>query len=87
MEVFVDKRRIAQYLTLSTDTLRKYRLQGKWIEGIHWMRVNSRCVRYNFMLIQDWLSNRHDPIAHQRAIEIYLSSLSSNQKKRGKRTF
>ncbi len=86
MDVFVDKQRVAQYLALSTDTLKKYRLQGKWIEGIHWVRVNSRCVRYNFALIQDWLSNRHDPIAHQRAIEIYLSNLSSNQKKRGKRT-
>ncbi|MEO0375351.1 MAG: hypothetical protein AAF329_12155 [Cyanobacteria bacterium P01_A01_bin.17] len=61
--------------------MKKYRLQGLLVEGIHWVRVNSRCIRYNLELIQDWLHNRHDPAAHQRAIEIYQASLLSNQRK------
>ncbi|MCU0549011.1 MAG: hypothetical protein MUC48_06650 [Leptolyngbya sp. Prado105] len=82
MDTFLDKRRVARLLNLSSETLKNYRLQGTWIEGIHWVRVSSRCVRYNAALIQDWISNRHDPIAHQRAIEIYQSQLLSNQKKK-----
>ncbi|MEO0984038.1 MAG: hypothetical protein AAFY20_00655 [Cyanobacteria bacterium J06639_14] len=68
-------------LKLSDSTLKRYRLQGLLVEGIHWVRVNSRCTRYNLELIQDWLHNRHDPAAHQRAIEIYQASLLSNQRK------
>ncbi|MGG6239389.1 hypothetical protein [Leptolyngbya sp. KIOST-1] len=66
--------------------MRRYRVQGLLIEGVHWVRVNSRCIRYNLELIKDWLHNRHDPVAHQRAIEIYQASLLSNQRKIHKRS-
>lgn len=85
MVQFVDKRKATETLSLSGETLKKYRLQGEWIEGIHWVRINSRCVRYNLELIQDWFHNRHDPAAHMRAIEVYQSSLISNQKKSSKK--
>jgi hypothetical protein len=81
MTRFASKQEASQYLKLSGTTLKRYRLQGLLIEGIHWVRLNSRCIRYNLDLIQDWLQNRHDPIAHQRAIEVYQASLLSNQKK------
>lgn len=81
MTNFASKQEASHYLKLSGTTLKRYRLQGLLIEGIHWIRINSRCIRYNLDLIQDWLHNRHDPIAHQQAIEIYQSSLLSNQKK------
>ncbi len=85
MTHFASKQEASQYLNLSGTTLKRYRLQGLLIEGIHWVRINSRCIRYNLDLIQDWLHNRHDPIAHQRAIENYQANLLSNQKKtRGK---
>lgn len=85
MVLFVSKQHVSQSLALSGETLKKYRLQGDWIEGIHWVRINSRCVRYNLDLIQDWLHNRHNPIAHQRAIEHYQAGLLSYQKKSGKK--
>lgn len=85
MVQFVDKRKATETLSLSGETLKKYRLQGEWIEGIHWVRINSRCVRYNLELIQDWFHNRHDPAAHMRAIEVYQANLLSNQKKSGKK--
>lgn len=83
---FASKQEAAQYLQLSGTTLKRYRLQGLLIEGIHWVRINSRCIRYNLDLIQDWLQNRHDPIAHQRAIEVYQANLLSNQKKTTRRS-
>lgn len=86
MVQFVSKQEATQSLKLSGTTLRRYRVQGLLIEGVHWVRVNSRCIRYNLELIKDWLHNRHDPVAHQRAIEIYQASLLSNQRKIPKRS-
>ena len=83
---FVDREQATKTLSLSAATLKRYRLEGEWIEGIHWTRINSRCVRYNLELIQDWFHNRHDPPAHWRAIEVYQSTLLSNQKKSTKKT-
>ena len=80
MLLFASKRTASECLNLSHSTLKKYRLEGDWIEGVHWVRINSRCVRYNIELIKDWLHNRHDPIAHQRAIDHYQASLLSNQR-------
>jgi tRNA(His) 5'-end guanylyltransferase len=80
MLLFVNKKKASEWLNLSPATLKKYRLQGDWIEGIHWVRINSRCVRYNLELIKDWLHHRSDPTAHLKAIEIYQASLLSNQR-------
>lgn len=80
MQLFVNKRQASECLSLSGSTLKKYRLNGEWIEGVHWVRINSRCVRYNLELIKDWLHNRDNPKAHMRAIETYQQSLLSNQK-------
>ncbi|MBD2358680.1 hypothetical protein H6G41_29475 [Tolypothrix sp. FACHB-123] len=77
---FANKQLASQRLCLSFATLKKYRLDGTWIEGTHWVRVNSRCILYNLELIQDWLHNRHDPTAHHRAIDLYHAGLASNQK-------
>jgi tRNA(His) 5'-end guanylyltransferase len=87
MLLFASKRTASACLNLSSSTLKKYRLEGDWIEGVHWIRINSRCVRYNIELIKDWLHNRHNPIAHQRAIEVYQATLLSSQKKAGKKLF
>jgi len=86
MTQFVSKREAIESLKLSGTTLRRYRVQGLLIEGLHFVRVNSRCIRYNLDLVKDWLHNRHDPEAHQRAIDIYQESLLSNQKKTPRRT-
>jgi hypothetical protein len=76
---FVSKREISQRLSISATSLKRYRLNGRLIEGIHWVRLNSRCIRYNFDLITDWLQNRERLDIHQRAIEVYQASLLSNQ--------
>ena len=77
---FANKHLASEKLSLSYATLKKYRLDGTWIEGTHWVRVNSRFTLYNLELIQDWLHNRHDPIAHHRAIDAYHANLASNKR-------
>lgn len=79
---FCTKKSLCNATGLSNSTFKKYRLQGAWIEGIHWQRVNSRCVLYNLSLILDWLANRSQPEHHQKAIDFYVRSLPSNQGKR-----
>ena len=77
---------MAAAIGLSPHTLKSYRLKGILTEGIHWTRINTRCVRYNRELIQDWVCNRHAPSSHQKAIEQYLNSLSCNHKGRKTKT-
>lgn len=87
MNNFVNKRQLSEQIGLSPETFKRYRLQGIWQEGIHWQKVNCRVTLYNLSLILDWIANRDNPQAHQRAIENYLYSLPSHQpKKRGRRT-
>ncbi|PAX56171.1 hypothetical protein [Brunnivagina elsteri] len=80
------KQQASEILNMSFSTLKKYRLDGTWIEGTHWVKLNSRCIRYNLQLIQDWLHNRHDPIAHYRAIDLYHAGLASNQKRTNRKS-
>ncbi|RUT04072.1 hypothetical protein DSM106972_049860 [Dulcicalothrix desertica PCC 7102] len=81
----VDKKQAREKLNLSFTTLKKYRRNGTWVEGIHWVEINCRCIRYNLELIQDWLHNRNDPKAHLRAIEKFRASLASNQRSSGRK--
>lgn len=68
-------------LTLS-ETLKKYRLVGMLQKDIHWVAINSRVIRYNISLVLDWMQNKDiNPQAHLKAIENYLASLPSAQKK------
>ncbi|WP_204136982.1 hypothetical protein [Halomicronema sp. CCY15110] len=80
---FGTKHQAAELIGLSPETLKKYRLKDKiLIEDIHWVKLNRRTIRYNLPLLADWLANRNDPQAHQKAIEQYQRSLLSNQKRR-----
>jgi hypothetical protein len=84
----VDKYSAAAILGISPETLKKYRLKpdSPFIKGIHYHVFNSRVIRYNPVLLTDWVLNQNNPVAHQRTIEIYLASLEVNQpKKRGRR--
>lgn len=78
--VFIGKHEAAKLIGFAPDTLKKFRAKGLLREGIHWIRINSRSVRYNKGLLVDWIVNRDDPQAHERAIEMFFMNLPSNQK-------
>jgi hypothetical protein len=71
----------ATMLGISTQTLKDYR-KRHWTLGIHFQYLNSRTIRYHEGLLRDWFANISEPHIHQRAIEIYLGSLLSNQPKK-----
>lgn len=84
--MFCAKKEIIQGTGFSASSLKRFRLSGTWIEGIHWVRVGTRKTLYNRDLILDWIANQNSPKAHQKAIESYLNSLPSNQPlKRGRK--
>lgn len=53
--------------------------EGRWCEGLHFVTDEAGDRLYNLDLIADWIANLNDPVAHGRAIELYLASLPSNQ--------
>lgn len=79
MNQLIDKREAASRTELSESTLKRYRLNGELIQGVHWERINSRSIRYRSPLIEHWAQNRHDPIAHLREIEVYERSLKGRR--------
>jgi len=81
---WVNKNAAAQILGISVHTLKLYR-KRHWTKGVHFQYLNSRTIRYHEGLLRDWFANVSEPHIHQRAIEIYLSSLLSNQQKRSNR--
>lgn len=82
---FVGKREAERITGLSHETLKKYRLQGVLIEGIHWVRQNQRLILYNALLLSNFIQNRNDPNQHGIAIEHYLRSLPSQAKVRSRK--
>ncbi|NJK63634.1 MAG: hypothetical protein HC921_13970 [Synechococcaceae cyanobacterium SM2_3_1] len=72
---------LQEKLGLSGTTLLSLRKDGTLIQGIHYSEINCRLLLYNLPLMIDWLVNRQDPQAHQRAIETFQAGLLSNQPK------
>jgi hypothetical protein len=78
--MFVSKHEIKQLLGVCDRTLERYR-KNHWHEGIHYVKPVQK-ILYNRPLIEDWMVNRHDWRAHDRAIEAFQDSLLSNQKRK-----
>lgn len=77
--VWCNKHEASQILGVSQSTLKNLRLTNQLVEGIHWTRFSSRCVRYNIALLKDWAMNRADVKLHDRGIVNYLGNLPSYQ--------
>jgi transposase-like protein len=74
----------AFYFGVCEKTVRTWR--AEWQEGIHYWRLpgNRGEYRYNPDLLKDWLENRTDPVAHQKAIAVWNSKRLCNQSTRKK---
>ena len=55
---------------ISKRTLDRYRVKH-WHCGIHYVQPVQRCM-YVKPMILDWIMNRQEPSAHQRAMEAWL---------------
>lgn len=72
---------------ISDKSFYRYRKLGLLQEGVHYFTLSYNKVLYNLDLILDWIANRQNPEAHERAIQNFLATLPSSQlptKKAGK---
>ena len=74
MATLINKREAAKLLSI---TLNQWRRDGKLIEGIHFVRFNSRNVRYIQESIRDLFLNLDDPKAHDRYCQQFMNSKST----------
>jgi hypothetical protein len=80
MTTYMNKHEACALLQVTERTLSRYR-SYQWQLGIHFFQPVQK-ILYNKELIEDWMVNRHDYPAHLRAIEAYLATLPSNQKRK-----
>lgn len=52
---FIDKKKASEITGLSETTLKRYRLSGILEEGVHWIRLNQKNVKYNQEMLEHWL--------------------------------
>lgn len=79
MEVrFCSKRELAIALGFSPHTIKTFR-QKYWQEGVHFVRLNSRTIRYNKTLCIDWLATGNFPGLHPKRIENCLRELGQDR--------
>jgi hypothetical protein len=79
------KQTVKERLGIAPETLKTWRLGKRdrppvLVEGIHWVYISSRAIRYNVRLLEDFMVNRATPELHEIAIEHYLGSLPSSQR-------
>ena len=75
---WLNKTQLSEVVGLEPDSFEGYRKRGQWLLGIHYSKPTQNTVLYNERLILDWIANNHNPPAHQRAIDRYLTELSAN---------
>lgn len=80
---FVQKAEAAKLIGMSTEFLKKQKRLGNLIKGVHYHQYGwtAPCV-YNAELLQDWFIHRHDPDAHNVAIDRYLATLPTKERDR-----
>jgi len=83
---FGTKKDVERLLGITPRALQYWRIGGRdrgrkilpvLSEGIHWYRLNPTRTLYNIPLMRDFIANRGNPEAHQRAIAAYFASLPS----------
>jgi hypothetical protein len=72
------KRDLAQVVPYGKSKVQDLIKRQVWIEGLHYVTDGAGDRLYNLTLIADWVANMGDSAAHQKACELYLSSLPSN---------
>lgn len=73
----------AKLLSCSVKTLERRIEADELNEGVHYWHEGGKMV-FDLPLLRDWQRNRHNPAAHQRAIEVRRQQLPSQQKRRKK---
>jgi hypothetical protein len=72
--IWLNKHDAAKLLGMSWQTLKNLHSSGELIEGVHYVVLNSRNIRYNKTMLEDWMRHRATPTIHHIKIEEYLKA-------------
>jgi predicted site-specific integrase-resolvase len=73
MTTFLNKQQAAELLSVSPWTLSQWRRKGALVEGIHYIKLNPRTVRYVKETLENWLLNRNDRQSHDQYCQSFLN--------------
>lgn len=76
--IYIDKHKLAARISYSPHSFKRWRKNGTWQEGIHFIVINSRTIRYREDVCLNWVANRHNPKAHVAYIKQALKRLKSS---------
>jgi hypothetical protein len=78
----VETKELCDRLLRSSAWLRKWKALGKFKEGIHYSKTGKTApILWRVDLVMDRIVNWNDDLTHQRAIDNFVASLPSNQRK------
>ena len=78
----MSKKETALMFGVSERTIQEYK-RLYWKRGTHYF-PQDKGDRFNRELLLDWQKNRHDPNAHERAIDLWNYTQPGNQRKQRK---
>ena len=78
LPTFVDKHELAARIGYSHHSFKRFRKNKIWLKGIHYIKLNSRTIRYNLDLCLNWLANQHEPKVHDAYIKEHLKIWQPN---------
>jgi hypothetical protein len=69
---FLNSAKTSALFGVSRTTLKRWRLTGLLIEGVHYHYNGSRSILFNVEMLTDWIQNRHAPESHNKLVEAHL---------------
>ncbi|MGK7894923.1 MAG: helix-turn-helix transcriptional regulator [Xenococcus sp. (in: cyanobacteria)] len=74
MKQLIDKNEVAGMLGVKPATVYRYRNQKIFLEDVHYIRINSRLIRYYKEVIENWVvCGTSDPDQHWEFIHKYFN--------------
>ncbi|MGK7892364.1 MAG: helix-turn-helix transcriptional regulator [Xenococcus sp. (in: cyanobacteria)] len=78
----ITKQEASEVTRLSEHTLKTYRRDGKLVELVHYIKINSRTIRYKQEALLEWVNCGYSYEAQRRLIG-ERESILRQKKKRG----
>jgi hypothetical protein len=82
MYPLIETKELCEQVQRSPRWFRKWKALGKFVEGVHYSKTSQTAsILWRLDLVLDRIGNWNDDLSHQRAIDNFVTSLPSNQKK------
>ncbi len=84
-KAFVTAETICKLFEISERSLRRIK-RSEFTEGVHYIQVNEKLLRYNLEVVTHWFQTRHNPVLHAAKCQEYLESLKVKKRSRTRKS-